>query len=143
MKNLRQSLVYFLFISLFASPLWAQDFSPQIMAPLLVKDMAAFNADLQKARAIGIKAVSVDVWWGIVEKNGDNQFDWTYYDTLFATIKANDLKIMPIMSFHKCGGNVNAQVYRKTLGIDHPQRQRHEVSQRTRQRLSRLSRLVA
>ena len=110
MRNFRQLLVYFLFVSLFTSQLWAQDFSPQVMAPLLVKDMNAFNGELQKARAIGVKAVSVDVWWGAVEKIGDNQFDWSYYDNLFATIKANGLKIMPIMSFHKCGGNVGDDI---------------------------------
>ncbi len=100
-------IISFLFFQLLSTKVLARDFSPQVMAPLHVGDMDSFNSELQKAKAIGITGVSVDVWWGGVEKDGDNQFDWDYYDTLFAVIKANDLKIMPIMSFHKCGGNVN------------------------------------
>ena len=45
-------------------------------------------------------------WWGAVEGTKDNQFDWSYYDKMFSVIRKNNLKIVPIFSFHQCGGNV-------------------------------------
>ena len=51
-----------------------------------------------------LPAVSVDVWWGSVEADGDDKFDWSYYDIIFNKIREKGLKIVPIMSFHQCGG---------------------------------------
>ena len=77
-----------------------------VMAPLTVPSsgMAEFENVLTEAKAIGVTCVSVDVWWGLVEKNGDQNFDWSYYDNVFNRIKNKGLKIIPIISFHKCGG---------------------------------------
>ncbi len=77
-----------------------------VMAPLKVTNWSQFESNLALAKDMGVEAVSVDVWWGDVEKNQDNQFDWTYYDTIFNKIKDANLKIVAIMSFHQCGGNV-------------------------------------
>jgi hypothetical protein len=66
--------------------------------------MQQFESLLADAAGIGVNAVSVDVWWGKVEAAGDQQFDWSYYDTVFEKIAEKGLKIAPIMSFHKCGG---------------------------------------
>lgn len=82
------------------------EFTANAMAPLKVTDWDQFNKQLRKAKEIGIDAISVDVWWGDVEAEGDNLFDFSYYDRVFAAIKAADLEIVPIMSFHQCGGNV-------------------------------------
>jgi hypothetical protein len=65
-----------------------------------------FNAQLKIAKSMGVDAVSVDVWWGKVERAGDNVFDWSYYDRIEAAIEAAGLHWVPIMSFHQCGGNV-------------------------------------
>jgi len=77
-----------------------------VMAPLLMSETELANFDnlLDEAKGIGVNAVSVDVWWGIVEESGDQNFDWSYYDQVFEKIRDKDLKIVPIMSFHKCGG---------------------------------------
>lgn len=82
-------------------------FTANVMAPLWVdsSQMATFEAQIQSAKEYGADAVSVDVWWGKVETS-DQVFDWSYYDTLFSKIKARGLKIVPILSFHQCGGNV-------------------------------------
>ena len=80
-------------------------FTANVMAPLYVKDMGEFEKWLSTAKLMGVDAVTVDVWWGDVEKK-DNEFTWSYYDTLFAKIKSQGLKMVPIMSFHQCGGNV-------------------------------------
>jgi hypothetical protein len=76
------------------------------MAPLYVSDWSSFESQLDTAKSMGIEAISVDVWWGDVEENGDQQFDWSYYDTIFGKIRNAGLDIVPIMSFHQCGGNV-------------------------------------
>lgn len=81
-------------------------FTANVMAPLKVTDWAAFEEQIRIAKSFGVDAVSVDVWWGDVESGSDNSFDWSYYDTLFSKIKAANLKIVPILSFHQCGGNV-------------------------------------
>lgn len=81
------------------------NFTANVMAPLKVTDWTTFDAQLQQAKDYGVDAVSCDVWWGDVEPS-DNSFDWSYYDTLFSHIQAKGLKIVPIFSFHQCGGNV-------------------------------------
>jgi len=78
-----------------------------VMAPLDIPrqiSMPAFEQLLDEAKQIGVDTVTVDVWWGKVEQQGDQQFDWSYYDEVFEKIRARDLKIVPILSFHKCGG---------------------------------------
>lgn len=82
-------------------------FTANVMAPLWVESSqwAGFEAQIQTAKEYGVDGVSVDVWWGKVE-TADQVFDWSYYDTMFAKIKARGLKVVPILSFHKCGGNV-------------------------------------
>lgn len=47
----------------------------------------------------------VDVWWGFVEtSNGVYNFDG--YTDYFNKITSRGMKIVPVMSFHRCGGNV-------------------------------------
>ncbi|KAI8901462.1 glycosyl hydrolase family 14-domain-containing protein [Globomyces pollinis-pini] len=48
--------------------------------------------------------MATDVWWGEVEKAGDQKFDWSYYDKLSGTIIDAGLKWIPILSTHRCGG---------------------------------------
>ncbi|MFT5756298.1 MAG: beta-amylase [Alteromonadaceae bacterium] len=80
--------------------------STNVMAPLVVSDWVTFDQQLVTAKAMGVDAVSVDVWWGKVERAGDEVFDWSYYDTLVQHIENAELNWVPIMSFHQCGGNV-------------------------------------
>ncbi|WP_219413061.1 family 14 glycosylhydrolase [Pseudonocardia nigra] len=82
------------------------EFTANVMAPLKVTDFADFESDLRTVAGYGVDAVSVDVWWGDVEGTADNAFDWSYYDRVFELITANGLDIIPILSFHQCGGNV-------------------------------------
>ncbi|MCH8529907.1 MAG: family 14 glycosylhydrolase [Saccharospirillum sp.] len=93
-----------------AAPVWADlAQTTNAMAPLELTDSNQWNAfqwQLQEAESYGLDGISVDVWWGKVEAAGDNQFDWSYYDAIFDTIINAGLKIVPIMSFHQCGGNV-------------------------------------
>jgi hypothetical protein len=84
------------------------DFSANAMAPLHIDELyqwQAFESHLTIAKASGVDAVSVDVWWGNVEAR-EKVYDFSYYDRLFATIKAHGLRIIAIFSFHQCGGDV-------------------------------------
>src|SRR6478672_686628 len=82
------------------------DFTANVMAPLEVSDWNQFGSQLSTVKSYGVDAVTVDVWWGKVEGAGDNQFNWTYYDQVFQAITSRGLDIVPIFSFHQCGGNV-------------------------------------
>lgn len=79
-----------------------------VMAPLFLKDEGwdDFNKKLTTVKQYGVDSVTVDVWWGEVEKDSDNSFDWSYYKQMFSIIKNNNLKIIPIFSFHECKDNV-------------------------------------
>ena len=75
------------------------------------KDWIDFESYLRYADSVGIGAVTVDVWWGMVQKYDKDTFEWAYYDKLFGLIKSRGLDIVPIMSFHQCGGNVGDNYY--------------------------------
>jgi hypothetical protein len=92
-----------------------------VMAPLVVGDPADpsgeasrqswtdFIAHLSAVKAMGVHAVSTDVWWGLVEKS-ERTYDWTYYDLVAKAIIDAGLKWVPIISLHRCGGNVGDNV---------------------------------
>ena len=64
------------------------------------EDWEVFRSELKECREMGLDAISVDVWWGLVEKEGDNIFDWNYYFKVFEEIRSENLGVIPIMSFH-------------------------------------------
>jgi len=53
----------------------------------------------------GIRGVMVDVWWGLVEQQ-PKTYAWTAYRQLFEMARDAGLHAQPVMSFHRCGGNV-------------------------------------
>lgn len=80
-----------------------------VMGPLWLQtesEWQAFENQLQIIKSTGVTAISIDVWWGIAERDNDQKFDWSYYDKIFNIILQHELNIVPIMSFHQCGGNV-------------------------------------
>lgn len=82
-----------------------------VMAPLKLgnDEFADFDNRLKEARDIGVEAVTVDVWWGLVMQTIDAAC-WDYYDKVFAEIDKAGLQIVPIMSFHRCGGGPSDDV---------------------------------
>lgn len=48
----------------------------------------------------------VDVWWGLVERDGPGQYDWEGYAELVRMVERAGLRLQMVMSFHQCGGNV-------------------------------------
>ena len=83
-----------------------------IMAPLAIlnadhsiPDYNKIDGWLDKLQAAKVDGVMLDVWWGLVETS-PKSYKWDGYNTLFQLLKNHNLKIVPVMSFHKCGGNV-------------------------------------
>ena len=92
-----------------------------VMAPLVIGNPADMNSasslagwnqfqmQLAAIKALGAEAVSTDIWWGLIEPQ-DGVFSWSYYDRVAACIFNAGLKWVPILSFHKCGGNIGDDV---------------------------------
>ncbi|XP_058751973.1 beta-amylase 3, chloroplastic-like [Vicia villosa] len=66
----------------------------------------AMNASLMALKSAGVEGVMVDVWWGLVEKDGPLKYNWEAYAELVQMVQKLGLKIQVVMSFHQCGGNV-------------------------------------
>ncbi|EKE37685.1 hypothetical protein ENUP19_0265G0042 [Entamoeba nuttalli] len=69
------------------------------------KNKALLQSQLMKVKQAGFTGVMGDVWWGLVETSPKN-YNFKYYLELVEMIKNVGLKYQPVMSFHKCGGNV-------------------------------------
>lgn len=52
-----------------------------------------FFGCVQALSNIGVKGVMVDVWWGVVEREGPQQYDWEAYKELTLIAKLYGLKI--------------------------------------------------
>ncbi|KAL8201054.1 hypothetical protein R6Q57_012393 [Mikania cordata] len=66
----------------------------------------AMNASLMALKSAGVEGVMVDVWWGLVEKDGPLKYNWEAYVELVNMVQKHGLKLQAVMSFHQCGGNV-------------------------------------
>lgn len=70
----------------------------------------AIAASLSALKSAGVEGVMCDVWWGVVEKEGPGQYNWSAYTALVQLVRDAGLKLQAVMSFHKCGGNVGDHV---------------------------------
>jgi len=61
---------------------------------------------LERSKRAGVHGVMIDIWWGIVERDGPMVYDFSAYRRLFEMIEETDLKIQAVMSFHAAGSNV-------------------------------------
>ncbi|TVU10567.1 hypothetical protein EJB05_44108, partial [Eragrostis curvula] len=75
-----------------------------------VVDADELVGQLRVLKAAGVDGVMVDCWWGIVEANRPQEYNWTGYKRLFQMIRELKLKLQVVMSFHECGGNVGDDV---------------------------------
>ena len=66
----------------------------------------ALEISLRTLKKIGVEGVMTDVWWGIVERDGPEIYDWTAYLELLDLVERAGLKLNAVMSFHACGANV-------------------------------------
>lgn len=112
-KSVKVLLVFIMSIAIiFTSYTSAQaevksDYKLYVMAPLgEITDWDQFERQLVQMKKNGVYGLTTDVWWGIVEAKGDNQFDWSYYKKYASAVEDSGLKWVPILSTHQCGGNV-------------------------------------
>jgi beta-amylase len=86
------------------------NYKAYLMAPLKkipdVTTWETFENDLRWAKQNGFYAITVDFWWGDMEKNGDQQFDFSYVQRFAQSVRNAGMKMVPIISTHQCGGNV-------------------------------------
>ncbi|KAF3319938.1 beta-amylase-like protein [Carex littledalei] len=66
---------------------------------------------LKSLKSAKVDGVMLDVWWGIVENEGPQMYNWSAYRQLFQIIYEEGLALQAIMSFHQCGGNVGDVIY--------------------------------
>ncbi|KAK4371917.1 hypothetical protein RND71_007301 [Anisodus tanguticus] len=88
-----------------------------VMLPLGVTNMKSELVDadglvkqLRVLKSVNVDGVMVDCWWGIVEANAPQQYNWNGYKRLFQVVREHKLKIKVVMSFHECGGNIGDDV---------------------------------
>ncbi|CAN0824766.1 Beta-amylase 2, chloroplastic [Linum grandiflorum] len=89
-----------------------------VMLPLNVIDMNCQLIDrdgltnyLKILKSAGIDGVMVDCWWGIVEGDAPQVYNWSGYKELFKIVRDLQLKLQVVMSFHECGGNVGDDTF--------------------------------
>eukprot|EP00249_Psilotum_nudum_P004860 c18344_g1_i1 orf=360-2003(-) len=66
--------------------------------------------DLKTLKSANVDGVMVDCWWGLVESEIPQKYNWSGYRQLFTTVREACLKLQVVMSFHQCGGNVGDDV---------------------------------
>jgi len=83
-----------------------------VMAPLDVLDnnhniqnQATLERWLKKLQDAKVDGMMCDVWWGLCEKTA-KKYNFAGYKKLFPLFQKYGLKIIPVLSFHQCGGNV-------------------------------------
>ncbi|KAI5491185.1 beta-amylase [Trichomonas vaginalis G3] len=64
-----------------------------------------FEYYLNRLHEAGVDGIMIDVWWGRTEISESN-YKWDGYQKAFDLIKSRNMKIVPVFSFHQCGGNV-------------------------------------
>lgn len=72
----------------------------------VLKKERSLEIALHTLKQAGVEGVMVDVWWGIVERGGPRNYDFSAYKRLFLKVAAAGLKVQAVMSFHAAGGNV-------------------------------------
>lgn len=61
---------------------------------------------LDRFKLAGVHGIMVDIWWGIVERDGPKAYDFSAYRRLFEMASEAGLKLQAVMSFHAAGSNV-------------------------------------
>ncbi|KAH9549170.1 hypothetical protein CY35_10G005700 [Sphagnum magellanicum] len=69
------------------------------------KSEGELTRDLKTLQSNGVRGVMVDCWWGRVEAAGPGQYNWDGYKNLFSIVKAANLELHVVMSFHACVEN--------------------------------------
>jgi len=66
----------------------------------------ALQAGARALKASGVHGVTVDLWWGIVERDEPRKYNFSAYLALAKLMEAEGLELSVALSFHTCGCNV-------------------------------------
>ncbi|XP_022036046.1 beta-amylase 2, chloroplastic isoform X4 [Helianthus annuus] len=64
-------------------------------------DPDGLRKQLETLKSIDVDGVMVDTWWGIVEANDPQQYNWKGYKQLFSIVRELGLRLQVVMSFHE------------------------------------------
>ena len=58
-----------------------------------MEDSEKLMEDLLALKSANVDGVMVDCWWGIVESEAPQKYNWTGYQYLFSMVKEANLKL--------------------------------------------------
>ncbi|KAL9996186.1 putative beta-amylase [Helianthus debilis subsp. tardiflorus] len=64
-------------------------------------DPDGLRKQLETLKSIDVDGVMVDTWWGIVEANNPQHYNWKGYKQLFSIVRELGLRLQVVMSFHE------------------------------------------
>lgn len=63
----------------------------------------AMAASLAALAGAGVAGVAMELWWGVVEREGPGEYDWAGYLELASMARRYGLRLRAILAFHQCG----------------------------------------
>jgi beta-amylase len=71
-----------------------------------VNNPSQLLSQMQQLKSGGVSGVMLDMWWGLIERDGPKNYYWQPYSQIVQLARQAGLKVHAITSFHECGGNV-------------------------------------
>ncbi|KAF8409738.1 hypothetical protein HHK36_005817 [Tetracentron sinense] len=65
-----------------------------------IRKIKAITMSLKALKLAGVHGITVEVWWGIVERYSPLAYNWSLYEELFKLISESGLKLHVALSFH-------------------------------------------
>uniref|UniRef100_A0A7S0N1D2 Beta-amylase n=1 Tax=Pyramimonas obovata TaxID=1411642 RepID=A0A7S0N1D2_9CHLO len=66
-----------------------------------LRSRKALRAALRALKLVGVEGVTANVWWGLVEKEGPQSYDWSAYEHLISMLSEEGLKFQCVFAFHQ------------------------------------------
>ncbi|KAF6153756.1 hypothetical protein GIB67_000989 [Kingdonia uniflora] len=65
-----------------------------------IRKVKALAMSMKALKLAGVHGITVEVWWGIVERSSPLDYNWSLYEELFKMISGSGLKLHVALSFH-------------------------------------------
>ncbi|PIA58307.1 hypothetical protein AQUCO_00500321v1 [Aquilegia coerulea] len=80
-----------------------------------IRKVKALTMSLKALKLAGVHGITVEVWWGIVERSSPFDYNWSVYEQLFTLISGSGLKLHVALSFHS-----NVESFKEKGGVSLP-----------------------
>ncbi|KAF9589473.1 hypothetical protein IFM89_024235 [Coptis chinensis] len=80
-----------------------------------IRKVKALTMSLKALKLAGVHGITVEVWWGIVERCSPFDYNWSVYEQLFKLISGSGLKLHVSLCFHS-----NEQSFNGKGGVSLP-----------------------